>query len=120
MARVKRGVAARNKHKKILSLTKGYKHGRKNIYRLAKQAVLKAQTYSYRDRRTKKRTFRGLWIVRINAAVRQQDMLYKDFAFGLKKANITLNRKVLAHLAVYEPETFTGIVKQVKTALAKK
>ena len=119
MPRVKRGVTARARHKKLLKATKGYKHGRKKLYRMAKQAWLKAGEHSYRDRRTKKRVFRGLWIIRLNAAVRAQDLKYSEFANGLKKAKINLNRKVLAQLAQEEPEEFTKIVTKAKAALKK-
>jgi large subunit ribosomal protein L20 len=116
MARVKRGVTAHARHKKLLSLTKGYKHGRKNIFRLAKQAVLKAGVFAYRDRKVKKRTFRAHWIVVLNAAVRQHDMAYNAFIAGLKKANINLNRRVLAELAENHPDQFEIIIKKVKAA----
>lgn len=120
MPRVKRGVTARNRHKKLLDQTKGFKHGRRKIYRLAKQALIKAKAYSYRDRKVKKRTFRSLWIVRVNAAVRSQGLTYKEFIHGLKLAKVDLNRKVLSHLALEEPETFTKIVNQAKAALSDK
>jgi large subunit ribosomal protein L20 len=116
MARVKRGVTAHARHKKMLSLTKGYKHGRKNIFRLAKQAVLKAGTFAYRDRKVKKRTFRAHWIVVLNAAVRQHEMSYSAFMQGLKKANITLNRRVLSEMAANHPDQFAEIVTKVKQA----
>jgi large subunit ribosomal protein L20 len=116
MARVKGGVTTHARHKKMLSLTKGYKHGRKNLFRLAKQAVLKAGTFAYRDRKVKKRTFRGHWIVVLNAAVRKHDLSYSQFIYGLHKAQITLNRRVLAELAANHPEQFDAIVAQVKQA----
>jgi large subunit ribosomal protein L20 len=120
MARVKRGVTARHRHKKLLNLTKGFKHGRKNVYRLAKQALIKAKAYSYRDRKVKKRTFRSLWIVRINAAVRNQGLTYKEFIHGLTLSKMDLNRKVLAHLALEEPAAFDKLVQTAKDALKTK
>ncbi len=120
MPRVKRGVTARQKHKKVLDQTKGFKHGRKKVYRLAKQALIRAKAYSYRDRKVKKRTFRSLWIVRINAAVRSQDLTYKEFIHGLSLAKLNLNRKVLAHLAIEEPAEFSKIVDRAKKALTSK
>jgi large subunit ribosomal protein L20 len=117
MARVKRGTTAHAKHKKMLSLTKGYKHGRSKIFRLAKQAVLKAGTFAYRDRKVKKRTFRAHWITVLSAAVKQHDMTYSQFINGLNKAEITLNRRVLSELAQTHPDQFTLIVDQVKKAL---
>lgn len=119
MTRVKRGVVVKKRHKKLLKLAKGYKLGRKNIFRLAKQAIIKAKGYSYRDRKVKKRDFRSLWIIRINAALKIYDLGYKDFIYGLKLAKIDLNRKMLAILAVEQPEEFEKIVNQVKTALKK-
>lgn len=116
MSRVKRGVTAHARHKKILGLAKGYKHGRSKIFRLAKQAVLKAGMFAYRDRKVKKRTFRGQWIITLNAAARQNDMSYSQLMSGLKKANITLNRRVLAELAQREPEQFAAIIQKVKQA----
>jgi len=118
MSRVKKSVQARNKHKKVLKLAKGYRGSRSKTYKVAKQAVMKAGQYAYRDRRVKKRVFRSLWIVRINAAVRQEGMTYSVFMAGLKKANITLDRKILANLAVHDKEAFSLIVNQVKTSLA--
>ena len=116
MARVKGGVTSHARHKKMLSLTKGYKHGRKNLFRQAKQAVLKAGMYAYRDRKVKKRTFRGHWIIVLNAAVRQHQMSYSQFISGLPKANITLNRRVLAELATSHPEQFNTVIEKVKQA----
>ena len=116
MSRVKRGVTTRARHKKLLSLTKGFKHGRKNLVRLAHQAMLRAGQYAFRDRRVKKRTFRGSWISTINAAVRAEDMTYSTFIAGLTKANIELDRKVLAELAQFHPEEFAKIVEKVKAA----
>jgi large subunit ribosomal protein L20 len=112
--RVKRGVTARAKHKKIIKLTKGMQHNRTRSYRLAKQAVIKALTYAYRDRRTKKRDLRGLWITRINAAARENGTTYGKFIAALKNAKVELDRKVLSELAVSEPKAFTEIVKSVK------
>lgn len=120
MARVKRGVTARKRHKKLLDQTKGFKHGRKNVYRLAKQALIKAKTYSYRDRKVKKRTYRSLWIIRINASLSEKDLTYRDFIHGLNLAKNTLNRKVLAYLALSEPAEFDKVVDQAKAALAAK
>ena len=117
MPRVKRGVTARARHKKIIRLAKGYRGRRKNVYRIAKQAVMRAGQYAYRDRRNKKRVFRSLWITRINAAVRQHDMTYSVFINGLKKASIELDRKVLADMAVFDKAAFAAIVKQVKAAV---
>lgn len=118
MPRVKRGVTARARHKKILALTKGFRGRRKNVYRVAKQAVMKAGQYAYRDRRNKKRVFRALWIARINAAARQNDMTYSQFIYGLKKAAIEMDRKVLADLAVFDKPAFAAIVAKAKAALA--
>ena len=118
MPRVKRGVTSRARHKKVLSLTKGYTQRRKNVYRVAKQALMKAGQYAYRDRRTRKRVFRSLWIARINAAVREQGMSYSVFMAGMKKAAIELDRKVLADMAVFDKPGFAAIVQKVKTNLA--
>lgn len=112
--RVKRGVAARAKHKKILKQAKGMQHNRTRSYRLAKQAVIRALQYAYRDRRNKKRDLRSLWITRINAAAREQGTTYGKFIAGLKAAHIELDRKVLAELAVNEPKAFEAIVKSSK------
>lgn len=112
--RVKRGVAARAKHKKILKAAKGMQHNRTRSFRLAKQAVIRALQYSYRDRRNKKRDLRGLWITRINAAARENGTTYGKLIAGLKAANVELDRKVLAELAVNEPKAFTDIVKSAK------
>lgn len=109
--RVKRGVAASAKHKKILKAAKGMQHNRTRSYRLAKQAVIRALQYAYRDRRNKKRDLRSLWITRINAAAREQGTTYGKLIAGLKAANIELDRKVLAELAVSEPAAFAAIVK---------
>ena len=118
MPRVKRGVTARARHKKILVLAKGYRGRRKNVYRVAKQAVMKAGQYAYRDRRTRKRVFRQLWIARINAASRELGVTYSKFMAGLKKAQIDIDRKVLADLAVHDPAAFGSIVAKVKAHLA--
>ena len=112
--RVKRGVTAHRKHKKILKATKGMQHARRSSYRLAKQAVIKALQYSYRDRRTRKRDLRQLWVVRINAAAHEHNTTYSKLMSGLKKANIKLNRKVLSELAVNEPKAFEAVLKTVK------
>ena len=114
MARVKRGVVARASHKKILDLAKGYRGRRKNVYRIAKQAVMKAGQYAYRDRRQRKRQFRTLWIARINAAVRAEGITYSEFIHKLTEKKIDLNRKVLADLAMNEPETFKKLIDSVK------
>jgi large subunit ribosomal protein L20 len=118
MARVKRGVTAHAKHKKVLKAAKGYYGRRKNTIRIAKQAVEKANQYAFRDRKRRKRTFRALWIQRLNAAVRPFGLNYSRFIAGLDKANITVDRKVLSDLAIHEPVAFEAIVGQVKTALA--
>ena len=112
--RVKRGVAAHAKHKKILKAAKGMQHNRTRSFRLAKQAVIRALQYAYRDRRNKKRDLRGLWITRINAAAREQGTTYAKLISGLKKANVELDRKVLAELAVNEPKAFEAVVKAAK------
>ena len=117
MPRVKRGVTARARHKKVLDLAKGYRGRRKNVYRIAKQAVMKAGLYAYRDRRNKKRDFRRLWIARINAAARELGMNYSTFMNGLRKAAIEVDRKVLADLAVFERSAFEQLAQQAKAAL---
>ena len=114
MARVKRGVTARARHKKILDEAKGYQGARSRVLRVAKQAVTKAGQYAYRDRRTKKREFRALWIARINAAVRESGISYSRFIAGLNKAGIVMDRKMLANLAYNDPASFTVIVNKVK------
>jgi large subunit ribosomal protein L20 len=116
MPRVKRGVTAHARHKKILKLAKGYYGARSRVYRVAKQAVIKAGQYAYRDRRQRKRQFRALWIARINAAVREHGLSYSRFMDLLKKASIDLDRKVLADIAVYDKEGFAELVKQVHPA----
>jgi|EP01136_Pigoraptor_vietnamica_P038499 large subunit ribosomal protein L20 len=118
MPRVKRGVTARARHKKVLALAKGFRGRRKNVFRIAKQAVMKAGQYAYRDRRAKKRVFRALWIARINAASRGLGLTYSKFVAGLKKAEIDIDRKVLADLAVNDPAGFASIFAKVKAALA--
>ena len=118
MPRVKRGVTARARHKKVLDLAKGYRGRRGNVYRIAKEAVMKAGQYAYRDRRNKKRDFRALWIVRINAAVREFGMTYSTLINGLKKAEIDIDRKVLADLAVHDRTAFNKIAEQAKASLA--
>ncbi|UOO80959.1 50S ribosomal protein L20 [Uruburuella testudinis] len=118
MPRVKRGVTARARHKKVLALAKGYRGRRKNVYRVAKQAVMKAGQYAYRDRRQRKRQFRQLWIVRINAGARENGLSYSKFMNGLKKAAIEIDRKVLADLAVFDKAAFAQLVEKAKTALA--
>ena len=118
MARVKRGVTTRAKHKNILEQAKGYRGRRKNTIRVARQAVEKAGQYAYRDRRAKKRNFRSLWITRINAATREVGMTYARFIDGLSKAGIAVDRKVLADLAVKEPEAFKALAEKAKAALA--
>ncbi len=118
MPRVKRGVTAHARHKKILNLAKGYRGRRKNVYRIAKQAVMKAGQYAYRDRRQRKRQFRALWIARINAAARECGLSYSVFMNGLKKASIGIDRKVLADLAVFDKVAFEKIVQQAKASLA--
>lgn len=118
MAHVKRGTTTHARHKKILKLAKGYRGRSKNCYRIALERVEKALQYAYRDRRTKKRDFRALWIQRINAATREHGLTYSRFVNGLTKAGIEIDRKVLADLAVREPVAFKAIVEQAQTALA--
>src|SRR5512137_1063720 len=118
MPRVKRGVTARARHKKVLAQAKGFRGRRKNVYRIAKEAVMKAGQYAYRDRRAKKRVFRALWIARINAAVREHGMTYSAFINGLNKADIGLDRKVLADMAVLDKPGFAAVVDKVKATLA--
>lgn len=114
MARVKRGITTHARHKKVLNMAKGYRGRNKNVYRVALEKVEKALQYAYRDRRNKKRDFRGLWIQRINAAVREQGLSYSKFMDGLKKSNIEVNRKSLAELAVYNKEAFLEFVNKAK------
>lgn len=118
MPRVKRGVQARARHKKVLAKAKGYYGARSRVYRVAHQAVIKAGQYAYRDRRVKKRTFRSLWIVRINAAARECGMSYSRLINGLGKAEIDIDRKVLADLAVHDKTAFGQLADQAKQALA--
>ncbi|ENX8771399.1 50S ribosomal protein L20 [Neisseria gonorrhoeae] len=118
MPRVKRGVTARARHQKIFALAKGYRGCRKNVYRVAKQAVMKAGQYAYRDRRQRKRQFRQLWIVRINAGARENGLSYSKFMNGLKRASIEIDRKVLADLAVFDKAAFAQLVEKAKAALA--
>ena len=118
MPRVKRGVTARARHKKVLAAAKGYRGRRGNVYRIAKQAVMRAGQYAYRDRRTKKRVFRSLWIARINAAAREHGISYSLFINGLKKAEIVVDRKVLADIAVLDKPAFTKFVEKAKASLA--
>lgn len=118
MPRVKRGVVARRRHKKVLKQAKGYYGARSRVFRVAKQAVIKAGQYAYRDRRQRKRQFRALWIARINAAARINGLSYSRFIAGLKKASIEIDRKVLADLAVHEKAVFAAIVEKAKGALA--
>ncbi len=118
MARVKRGTTTHARHKKVLKLAKGYRGRQKNTFRIAIERVEKALQYAYRDRRNKKRDFRSLWIQRINAAARLHDLTYSRFMFGLKEAGIEVDRKVLAELAVSEPDAFKALVDEAKAKLA--
>lgn len=118
MARVKRGVVARRSHKKVMKAAKGYYGARSRVFRVAKQAVIKAGQYAYRDRKTKKRNFRALWITRINAQSRAEGLSYSKLIAGLKKANIALDRRVLADIAVHDKTVFATIVEKAKAALA--
>ncbi|HET6603979.1 MAG TPA: 50S ribosomal protein L20 [Xanthomonadaceae bacterium] len=118
MARVKRGVVARRRHKKVLRLARGYYNARRKVYRVAKQAVIKAQQYAYIGRKQKKRNFRSLWITRINAAARMHGMSYSRFMNGLRKANVELDRKVLADIAVHDLQAFGKLADQARDALA--
>jgi large subunit ribosomal protein L20 len=118
MSRVKRGVTAHARHKKVLNKAKGYYGRRKNTFRVANQAVEKAGQYAYRDRRAKKRTFRSLWIQRINAGARELGLTYARFIDGLSKAGIEVDRKVLADIAVKEPEAFKALAEKAKAALS--
>jgi len=115
MSRIKRGVTTKARHKRLLAKTRGFRHGRKNLVKMARQADLKAGQYAYRDRRTKKREFRRLWIVQINAACRQNEIKYSSFIKALKDKKIDLDRKVLADIAENNPEEFTKLVQKVKT-----
>ncbi len=118
MARVKRGVQANARHKKVLKQAKGFRGARSRTYKVAKQAVMRAGQYAYRDRRVKKRVFRSLWIVRINAAARENGLTYSKLIAGLKKASIDLDRKTLASIAVNDKEAFTKIAEEAKSQLA--
>ncbi len=118
MARVKRGVVAKAKHKKVLKKAKGYYGARSKLFKTAKQAVIKAGQYAYRDRRQRKRQFRALWITRINAAARIHGLSYSRLINGLNRANVDIDRKVLADLAVHDPDAFGAIAEQAKAALA--
>ena len=118
MARGKRGVQAKARHKKVLKQAKGYRGARSRTYKVAKQAVMRAGQYAYRDRRVKKRVFRSLWIVRINAAARENGLTYSKLIAGLKKASIDLDRKTLANIAVNDKEAFTKIAEEAKSQLA--
>lgn len=118
MPRVKRGVTARARHKKVLARAKGYYGARSRVYRVAKQAVIKAAQYSFRDRRNRKREFRSLWIIRLNAAARLNGLTYGRLIDGLKKANIQLDRRVLSDIAIHDPAGFTAIVEKIKPFLA--
>jgi large subunit ribosomal protein L20 len=118
MPRVKRGVTARASHKKILDAAKGYRGRRKNVFRVANEAVMKAGQYQYRDRRQRKRQFRALWIARINAATRQHGLTYSVFMNGLSRAEIGIDRKVLSDIAIFDKDAFAKIVDQVKAKLA--
>lgn len=117
MPRVKRGVTAGARHKKIIQAAKGYRGRRKNVYRIAKQAVMRAGQYAYRDRRNRKRVFRALWITRINAAAREHGITYSVLINGLKKAEIELDRKILADMAVADKDAFATLVKQVSAVV---
>jgi large subunit ribosomal protein L20 len=119
MARVKRGVQAGRRHKKVLAKAKGYYNARRKVYRAAKQAVIKAGQYAYRDRRQKKREFRALWIARINAAARPLGLSYSRLINGIGLAGLDIDRKSLADLAIHEPAAFTAIAEQAKAALEK-
>ncbi|EAR08100.1 50S ribosomal protein L20 [Reinekea blandensis] len=118
MARVKRGVIARRRHKKVLKQAKGYYGARSRVFRVAKQAVIKAGQYAYRDRRQRKRQFRALWIARINAEARVNGLSYSKFINGLKKADVEIDRKVLADIAVHDKSAFAAIAEQAKASLA--
>lgn len=120
MPRVKRGVTAKARHKKVLNAAKGFRGRRNNVYRVAKQAVMRAGQYAYRDRRTKKRDFRRLWIARINAGARQYGLRYSEFINGLKLAEIGIDRKILSELAVNDKLAFEAIVKQAKEFVSHK
>jgi len=118
MPRVKRGVTARARHKKVIDAAKGYRGRRKNVFRIAKQAVMRAGQYAYRDRRNKKRVFRALWIARINAAVRQYDVTYSVFMNDMKRSGVELDRKVLSDMAINDKPAFAALVARIKTVVA--
>ena len=118
MPRVKRGVVARRRHKKVMKQAKGYYGARSRVYRVAKQAVIKAKQYAYRDRKQRKRQFRALWIARINAGARANGLSYSRLIAGLKKANVEIDRKVLADLAMNEKQMFTVVVEKARASLA--
>jgi large subunit ribosomal protein L20 len=117
MPRVKRGVTSRASHKKVLNQAKGYRGRRKNVFRVANEAVMKAGQYAYRDRRQRKRQFRSLWIARINAAAREAGMTYSTFMNGLKRAAVDVDRRVLADIAVHDPAAFSQLAQQAKASL---
>ena len=117
MSRVKKANVTHRRHRKLLKQAKGYYGARSRVFRVAKQAVIKAQQYAYRDRKVRKRDFRSLWIIRINAAAREHDLSYSSFMDGLRKSNISIDRKILADLAVHRREDFAHLVAKVKTAL---
>ena len=118
MPRVKRGCTSKQRRKKVLKLAKGFRGASGNLYRIATESVDRSLNYAYRDRRVKKREFRKLWITRINAAVRANDMNYSQFMFGLKKANIDIDRKVLSELAIHNPDNFSELVNIAKEQIA--
>jgi len=118
MARVKRGTTARARHKKVIALAKGYRERRKNVFRVATQAVTKAGQYAYRDRRQRKRQFRALWIARINAAAREHGLSYSRFVYGLSRAAIEVDRKILADMAVHDKVSFARLADQARSRLA--
>ncbi|CAL4319587.1 50S ribosomal protein L20 [Buchnera aphidicola] len=117
MARIKRGVVARARHKKIIKQAKGYYGARSRVYRVACQAVIKAAQYSYRDRRQRKRLFRRLWISRINAAVRKNKMSYSKFMYGLRKSDVNIDRKILSEIAVFDNNALSFLIEKAKCAL---
>lgn len=119
MSRVKRGVTARARHKKVLAKAKGYYGARSRVFRVAKQAVIKAAQYAFRDRRLRKRDFRALWIIRVNAAARAHGMTYSTFMNGLKKSAIEIDRKILSEIAIHDKAAFTALVEQAKAGLNK-
>jgi large subunit ribosomal protein L20 len=119
MARIKRGVNAKARHKKILKKAKGYYGARSRVFRVAKQAVIKAGQYAYRDRRQKKRSFRQLWIARINAGARSHGLTYSKLMFALEKAEVVINRKILAALALQDPAAFAKLVEHAKAVILK-